>query len=104
MALALAVAAVGIAFAAATRPAGAIPLFAAVDGVTRQKSHTIVPQLNKFGYGFLANGYRIPGVGPAPAFPIAARINLVDSSEYQGSGPDGAGLPKAIVDEVELFT
>lgn len=53
----------------------------------------------------MASGYRIPGVGPGPAFPLAGKANLVDSSEKQGEeGPDGAGLPKAIVDEVELFT
>ena len=32
------------------------------------------------------------------------KANLVDSSENQGDGIDGAGLPKAIVDQVELFT
>ena len=32
------------------------------------------------------------------------KANLLDSSEYQGDGVNGAGLPKAIVDEVELFT
>ena len=31
------------------------------------------------------------------------KANLVDASQHQGSGPDGAGLPKAIVDEIELF-
>jgi hypothetical protein len=31
-------------------------------------------------------------------------VNLVDSSEYQGSGPNGQGLPKAIVDEIEAFS
>ena len=90
--------------AAIAAPAGAIPLFADQYGVTCQKCHTIVPQLNTFGLGFQANGNRIPGVEPGPAFPIAARVNLVDSSAYQGSGPNGEGLPKAIVDEVELFT
>jgi hypothetical protein len=43
-------------------------------------------------------------VKPGAAFPLSGKINLVDSSERQGDGPDGAGLPKAIVDEVELFT
>jgi hypothetical protein len=52
----------------------------------------------------MANGYRIPGVKPGPAFPISAKTNLVDSSQNQGDGPNGAGLPKAIVDEVEIFT
>lgn len=88
----------------AAEPVAAIPLFADQYGVTCQKCHTIVPQLNAFGYGFMANGERIPGVMPGPAFPIAAKVNLVDSSAYQGSGPNGEGLPKAIVDEIELFT
>jgi hypothetical protein len=52
----------------------------------------------------MASGYRIPGVQPGPAFPLATKVNLVDSSANQGTGPNGAGLPKAIVDEVELFT
>lgn len=85
-------------------PAAAIPLFADQYGVTCQKCHTIVPQLNDFGRGFMDSGNRIPGVVPGPAFPIAGRVNLVASSAYQGSGPSGSGLPKAIVDELELFT
>src|SRR5579872_6170619 len=91
---------------AAARPgsAGAIPLFAHQYGVTCGKCHSVIPHLNEFGAAFLANGDRIPGVQPGPAFPIAGKVNLVDSSENQGDGPDGAGLPKAIVDEVELFT
>ncbi|MGA8535458.1 MAG: hypothetical protein WB615_15220 [Candidatus Tumulicola sp.] len=91
-------------WAAACAPARAIALFAHQYGVTCQKCHTVIPQLNAFGFAFVANGYRILGVTPGPAIPISMRVNLVDSSEYQGSGPDGAGLPKAIVDEVELFT
>jgi hypothetical protein len=86
------------------RPALAIALFAHEYGVTCQKCHTVIPQLNEFGAVFKANGYRIRGVSPAAAFPISMRVNLVDSSAYQGSGPNGAGLPKAIVDEIEFFT
>ena len=82
----------------------AIPLFAHQYGVTCQKCHTVIPHLNEFGAHFLASGDRIPGVQPGPAFPLAAKANLVDSSENQGDGVNGAGLPKAIVDEVELFT
>jgi hypothetical protein len=73
-------------------------------GVTCQKCHTVIPHLNEFGLHFLASGDRIPGVQPGPAFPISAKANLLDSSENQGDGPDGEGLPKAIVDEVEVFT
>lgn len=85
-------------------PAGAIPLFAHQYGVTCEKCHSVIPHLNAFGAAFMASGYRIPGVKPGPAFPISAKANLVDSSENQGGGPNGAGLPKAIVDEVEIFT
>ena len=85
-------------------PAAAIPIFAHQYDVTCQKCHSVIPHLNDFGAAFMANGNRIPGVQPGGAFPLATKINLVDSSANQGSGPDGAGLPKAIVDEVELFT
>src|ERR1700734_3061814 len=88
------------------RPEGAvaIPLFAHQYEVTCEKCHSVIPHLNEFGAAFLANGYRIPGVQPGPAFPVSAKVNLVDSSENQGDGENGAGLPKQIVDEIELFT
>ncbi len=85
-------------------PTRAVPLFSHQYDVTCAKCHSVIPHLNEFGAAFMASGYRIPGVRPGPAFPLAAKANLVDSSENQGSGPNGAGLPKAIVDEVELFT
>jgi hypothetical protein len=91
-------------WAVAARPAASIPIFAHQYGVTCEKCHSVIPHLNEFGAAFLAAGYRIPGVKPGPAFPISAKANLVGSSENQGDGPDGAGLPKTIVDEVELFT
>lgn len=90
-------------FFLANKPAQAIPLFSHEYGVSCQKCHSVVPHLNNFGLHFLANGYRMRGVSPGPAFPIATKINLVASSENQGSGPDGSGLPKAVVDEVEFF-
>jgi hypothetical protein len=73
-------------------------------GVTCQKCHTVIPHLNEFGAHFLASGDRIPGVQPGPAFPISVKANLLASSENQGDGPNGEGLPKWIVDEVEIFT
>lgn len=86
------------------QPGAAIPLFARQYGVTCAKCHTVIPHLNQFGAAFLAYGYRLPGVMPGPAFPLSGKVNLVDSSEDQGGGPNGSGLPKAIVDEIELFT
>jgi hypothetical protein len=82
----------------------AIPIFSHQYDVSCSKCHAVIPHLNDFGNAFMANGYRIPGVKPGPAFPLSAKVNLVDSSENQGDGDNGAGLPKAIVDEVEVFT
>jgi hypothetical protein len=98
--------ALAAALAAAALPAAAeaIPLFAHQYGVTCEKCHSVIPHLNTFGAAFLAYGERFPGVSSGPAFPLSVKTNIVDSSEYQGSGPDGAGLPKLIVDEVEAFT
>jgi hypothetical protein len=86
------------------RPAAAIPLFARQYDVTCEKCHSVIPHLNEFGAAFLAEGYRIPGVQPGSTFPLSTKLNLVDSSERQGSGPGGAGLPKETVDEIEAFT
>jgi hypothetical protein len=79
--------------------AGALPIFAHDYGVPCQKCHTAIPSLNNFGKAFLDNGFHIPGAGaPAPVFPIAAKVNL----QYT-SAPD-PGLPRAVVDEIELLT
>ena len=84
--------------------AQAIPLFAHQYGVTCEKCHSVIPHLNEFGAAFLANGERFPGVSSGRAIPLSVKVNFLDSSENQGEGPDGAGLPKAIVDEVEAFS
>lgn len=84
-------------------PARAIPLFAHRYGVSCMKCHSVIPELNTFGAQFMAHGDRILGVSPGPAFPLSAKINLVASNVNQGPGPEGSGLPKAIVDEIELF-
>ncbi|HEV3155059.1 MAG TPA: hypothetical protein VGZ02_14720 [Candidatus Baltobacteraceae bacterium] len=89
---------------ASKAPARAIPLFAHQYGVTCAKCHSVIPHLNEFGAAFLAYGERLPVVSSGHAFPLAFKTNLVASSQNQGSGPTGAGLPKAVVDEVEAFT
>lgn len=78
----------------------ALPVFAHRYGLTCEACHTTVPHLNAFGEAFLRDGFR-----PAPGlraqhgvFPVALKINLQYSS-----APDPNGLPKAIVDEVELL-
>jgi hypothetical protein len=90
--------AAGVLAAAAAR-ADALPIFAHEYGVPCQKCHTAIPALNTFGKAFLDNGFHIPGAGaPAPVFPLAVKVNL----QYT-SAPD-PGLPKAVVDEIELLT
>lgn len=81
-----------------------LALFAHQYGVTCQKCHTEIPRLNEFGARFMAAGDRMPGVNPGPATPVSAKVNLAASSQMQGAGPNGQGLPKAIVDEIEVFT
>src|SRR5579872_759136 len=99
--IALVVALIGLLLVAGlrSRPVLAIPIFAHQYGVTCEKCHSVIPHLNAFGAAFMASGYRIPGVKPGPAFPIAAKMNLVASTENQGDG-----LPKDVVDEIETFT
>ena len=77
--------------------ASALPVFAHRYGLSCQACHTIIPQLNAFGERFLANGFQLPGA--RGDFPIAIKTNLAYSSAV-----DPSGLPKAIVDEVEVLS
>src|SRR5581483_10705435 len=84
----------------AGEPARAWPVFAHRYAVSCQACHTIVPELNAFGSAFLQAGYRWPAPVPAHGtLPVALKTNLAYTS-----APDPAGLPKAIVDEVELLS
>jgi hypothetical protein len=98
----LAAALAAVAGLLAPRPAEAIPVFAHRYGLTCQACHTVVPHLTAFGERFEENGYRLPGVKPKPAFPIAVRVQLAYASGTGGEGE--AKLPKAVVDEVEILT
>jgi hypothetical protein len=82
----------------APRPAGAIPVFAHRYGLTCQMCHTAIPHLTAYGEAFRARGYRLPGNPPRGAFPVAVKVNLQYGSETS------RGLPKAVVDEVEVLT
>ncbi len=79
-------------------PAGALPVFAHRFGLTCQACHTTVPHLTAFGQAFRERGFRLPGVRPKPAFPVAVKVQLAYGSEGE------AGLPKAVVDEVEVLS
>jgi hypothetical protein len=81
----------------APRPAEAIPVFAHRYALTCQACHTAVPHLTAFGEAFKENGYRVPGSAQRPAFPLAVKVNLQYGSEAE------PGLPKGVVDEVELL-
>lgn len=88
----------------AARPAQAIPVFAHRFGLTCQACHTEVPHLTPFGETFLANGYRLPGIKPKPAFPVAMRVEIDYASAGAADPDDIKGpLPKTIVNEVEFL-
>ncbi len=85
--------------------AEAIPVFAHRYGLTCQACHTEVPHLTPFGEAFLANGYRLPGITPKPAFPVAVRVETDYASAGAADPDDVKGpLPKTIVNEVEFLT
>jgi hypothetical protein len=77
--------------------AQALPVFAHRYGFSCQQCHTIVPQLNEFGERFAANGFRL-NVPNRGTMPVAVKVNL----EYGSDAEEG--LPKAVVDEVELLS
>jgi hypothetical protein len=77
----------------------AIPVFAHRYAFSCQQCHSTVPQLNAFGERFRAAGFRLPGAPTHATLPVAVKVNLAYSSE-----PDPTGLPKALVDEIELLT
>src|SRR5215470_10425430 len=83
----------------APSPVLALPVFAHRYGLSCEACHTTVPHLNAFGAEFMRAGYRLPpNMERHPAFPVALKVNLEYSSQ-----PDPNGLPKFIVDEVELL-
>lgn len=77
--------------------ADALPVFAHRFGLSCQACHTTVPHLNAFGQAFQAAGYKLPTLQRG-AIPVAVKVQLAYSSDAE------AGLPKAVVDEVELLT
>lgn len=79
------------------KPAAAIPVFAHRYGLSCQACHTVVPRLTDFGERFEANGFRLPGMRARGAFPAAVKVELAYGSEAEG------GMPKALVDEVEIL-
>ena len=84
--------------------AEAIPVFAHRFNLTCQACHTVVPHLTAFGELFMANGYRIAGLKPKPAFPVSVRVEAAYASAGAADPDDVKGpLPKTIVNEVEFL-
>ena len=73
-----------------------MPVFAHRYGLSCQACHTTIPHLNSFGRTFAANGFRLDAAARG-AFPVAVKTNIAYSSDAT------PGLPKTIVDEVELL-
>lgn len=81
------------------RPAEATTEFARRAMLSCNACHTVGAALNEFGMGFKLNGYRIPrmtGPGDPPASIVAQGV--------YSSEPDPTGLPKAILDEVDVLS
>lgn len=81
------------------QPVHALPIFAHRFSLRCEVCHTAIPHLTPFGQAFLEHGYRLPPSFPRnDALPVALKVNLGYSS-----AADPSGLPKTIVDEVELL-
>ncbi len=94
LAAALGFAAIG---AAASR-ADAIPAFSMQTGLQCDACHTALRKTNDLGDTYLRNDLRLPNLGAGGKPVVALRGQLAYTSE-----PDPTLLPKATVDEVELF-
>ena len=78
--------------------AQALPVFAHRYGLSCQACHTTVPHLNALGEAFAREGFRLPRPSQG-AVPVAVKVNLAYTSDS-----DPSGLPKAVVDEIEILT
>ena len=95
----LTVAAAAVVALVCAQPAMSLPVFAHRYGLSCEVCHTAIPHLTSFGEAFLADGFRLPPSLPqGDAFPVAIKVNLAYSS-----ATDPSGLPKSIVDELELL-
>ncbi len=80
------------------RAAEATPAFAARTGVSCDACHTGMRDVNDLGETFARNAYRLPNLGARGRPVVGVRGQFAYSSE-----PDESGLPKATLDEVEVF-
>jgi hypothetical protein len=86
------------ALGAAYGRADAIPAFSMQTGLQCDACHTALRKTNDLGDTYLRNDLRLPNLGIGGKPVVALRGQLAYTSE-----PDPSLLPKATVDEVELF-
>jgi len=79
--------------------ASATPEYARQTLLSCGACHAVGTQLNDFGRAFVYNGDRLPRLLPKDDVPLQIRGQGVYTSD-----PDPTGLPKAIVDEVEVLS
>ncbi len=97
-----------LAFAAAPRPAGAVPLFAQRYNLQCGACHSVLPELNEFGNDFRNRGYRIDGA-PKHGTTIVALREQIGYTPTPTDGttrktvPAGAALGAAELGQVEAF-
>ncbi|HEY4438961.1 MAG TPA: hypothetical protein VGN14_00815 [Candidatus Elarobacter sp.] len=87
-----------VAIALRPEPAAALPSFSMQTGLQCDACHTSMRGLNELGDAYMRNGFRIGNLGAGKTPVVALRGQLAYTSE-----PDPSGLPKATVDEVEVF-
>ena len=68
---------------------------------TCAKCHSVIPASQPVRCGVLGLRRAVSGRLVRTDSSAVVKFNLVDSSENQGDGPNGQGLPKFIVDEIE---
>ena len=80
------------------RAASATPAFAARTGISCDACHNSMRSVNDLGETFARNGYRLPNLGDRGRPVVGVRGQFAYTSE-----PEPSGMPKAVLDEVEVF-
>jgi hypothetical protein len=80
------------------RAASATPAFAARTGISCDACHNSMRDVNDLGETFARNGYRLPNLGDHGRPVAGVRGQFAYTSE-----PDPSHMPKATLDEVEVF-
>jgi hypothetical protein len=90
---------IGCAIFVTSGRASATPEYARQTLLSCSACHSVGVKLNDFGRAFVYNGDRLPWLLPKGDVPLQIRAQAVYTSD-----PDPTGLPKTIVDEVEILS